>query len=268
MQEDRRGILYPQRLPEFHRLEPPHDLAHAVRWFWIPGWNLEPGAESRQQILPFPACNLVIDPEGITAIGPPTRRSERVLRGSGWAVGALLRAAAAPSFIDDLADMRDGVLPIEAPGLHRDVVGAMGDPLTSSDSRRERATATFSQWLRSRVPEAEPGSDAALANELERLLADPAIVRVDQLPLRLHVSARTLQRLADRHFGLSPHAMIRRRRLQEGAQRLREDRTLTISALSGELGYADHAHFTRDFKSLLGVTPSEYREQQTWRVST
>ena len=113
------------------------------------------------------------------------------------------------------------------------------------------------------VPQPETGSDAALANKLEEVLADPTLIRADQLAPMLHTSPRTLQRLAERYFGLSLHSMIRRRRLQEGAARLREQPNLSIAALATELGYADHAHFTKDFKALLGVTPSAYRGSAT-----
>lgn len=257
MDEDRRGILYPQRLPEFHRVAPPPRLAHAVRWFWIPEWALPEGEESRQEVLPFPACNLVVEADGVSAIGPATRHSERVLVGSGWAVGALLRPAAVPALVPDPASCRDGERPVRDPELLAEVVRAMTDGATADGERRERAAEVLGAWVLERVPEA--GADGALANELAETLADPAITRVDQLPERLHASARTLQRLAERFFGLSLHSMIRRRRLQEAAQRLREDAGIGIAALASELGYADHAHFSTDFKALLGVTPSEYR---------
>lgn len=287
MNEDRRGILYPQRLPEFHRVDPRPEIAHAVRWFWIPEWALPDGEESRQEILPFPACNLVVEPRSVYTVGPTTRASERVLTGSGWAVGALLRPAAVPALVPDPASCRDTERPVRDPELLAEVSRAMADPEAAAptgsrasgaarpgtassagtngaaaaartgDERRAHAVEVLSRWLLDRVP--DPGADGALANELADALADPAITRADQLPARLHTSARTLQRLAERFFGLSLHSMIRRRRLQEGAQRLREDAGLGIAALASELGYADHAHFTTDFKALLGVTPSEYR---------
>ncbi|MFV0434632.1 MAG: helix-turn-helix domain-containing protein [Leucobacter sp.] len=259
MEQNRRGILYPQRLPEFHRLSPPLELAHAVSWFWIPEWNLPAGEESRQELLPFPACNFVVEPNGIGAVGPTTARSERVLSGSGWAVGALLRPAAVPALVPDPASCRDSIRTVPDPELLSRVRSAMTDADMSASERREHATATLSNWLLDRVPPPRPHSDGALANELAEALADPAIVRVDQLPERLHVSARSLQRLAERFFGLSLHSMIRRRRLQEGAQQLRENPGLGIADLASELGYTDHAHFTTDFKTLLGMTPSEYR---------
>ncbi|MBK0419431.1 helix-turn-helix transcriptional regulator [Leucobacter sp. CSA1] len=259
MHEERRGILYPGRLPEFHRIPAPPGLAHAVRWFWIPVWDLPDGEESRQTVLPFPACNLVVEPGGITAVGPPTRCSERILVGRGWAVGALLRPAAVPPLIPCPAELRDTAASIDDRALHAAVAGAMDDPSAPSPARRESAVAALGAWIQSRVPSPEDGSDAALANRLADLLADPTVLRVDQLAERAHLSVRSAQRLAERFFGLSPHAMIRRRRLQEAAERLREDPRATIAALAAELGYSDHPHFTTDFKAVLGVTPSAYR---------
>ncbi|UOQ58977.1 helix-turn-helix domain-containing protein [Leucobacter rhizosphaerae] len=261
MEQERRGILYPERLPEFHRVPPPPALAHAVRWFWIPEWDLPEGAESRQEVLPFPACNVVVEPDGISAVGPTTRSSERVLVGRGWAVGALLLPAAVGAVVPDPASLRDAARPLAEPTLHGVIRSAMGDLRRPGATRRAIAVGALADWLRELVAVPDPGSEAALANRLAELLADPALTRVDQLPDLLHVSIRTLQRIADRSFGLSLHAMIRRRRLQEGAERLREDPALTLAALAADLGYADHAHFTRDFTAQLGVTPSRYRER-------
>ena len=86
--DDGRGILYPRRLPTFHREPAPTGLEDLIRWLWIPRWSLPEGIVSRQEILPFPASNLVVEPDGVTLAGPATRVSHRDLSGSGWAVGA------------------------------------------------------------------------------------------------------------------------------------------------------------------------------------
>jgi AraC-like DNA-binding protein len=136
----------------------------------------------------------------------------------------------------------------------------MSDAAAEPGARRAAAAEAFAEWIRSRVPDPGHGSEGTLANELAVAIADPSVIRVSDLEVRLHASTRTLQRIAARFFGLSPHSMIRRRRLQEAAERLREDSGLPIARIATELGYADHAHFSSDFKALLGVTPSAYRE--------
>ena len=88
---------------------------------------------------------------------------------------------------------------------------------------------------------------------------DPSVQQVTEAAARLGVSVRTLQRLARQYLGLSPAAMIRRRRLQEAAQRLRREPNIDIAAVASDLGYADNAHLTTDCRNVLNFTPSAYR---------
>lgn len=250
-----RGVLYPARLPEFHRLPPEGAARDLAVWFWIPEWSIEPGRASRQEVVGYPALNLVVEQGAVTLSGATTRASHRDLRGTGWAVGALLRPAAVAALVDDPAALVDAEQTIDAP----DLADAVGRAMDTGEGRRERAVAVFSDWLVRRVG---PVDEAARhANALvEVLLGDDAAGSLEEAAMRLAVSTRTLQRLCHRHVGVSPAAMIRRRRLQEAAERLRLDPGLDLSGLAADLGYADHAHLTRDFRSILGMAPRTYRE--------
>lgn len=254
-----RGVLYPARLPSFHREPVTGDLAVFVRWFWIPEWDLEPGRSSRQQLIGFPACNLVVE-HGMTGIsGPSTRASYRDLTGKGWAVGALLCPAAVPRLVDDVTLVRDAYLAVDLPDLSSAVCKAMNSD-SSADERRRTAIAVFAAWLRHRL--GEPSEEALLANRMvDAAETDQALLNLADLAAHLHLSPRSVQRLAAKYVGLSPAALIRRRRLQEAAERLRHDPALDLAALAHEFGYADHAHLTRDFRTSLGFTPSTYRRE-------
>ncbi|WEK62563.1 MAG: helix-turn-helix domain-containing protein [Candidatus Microbacterium colombiense] len=248
------GVLYPARLPQFHRLVPTAAAVDLVAWFWIPEWDIEPGASSRQEIVGYPALNLVVEHGAVTLSGPTTRASHRDLSGRGWAVGALLRPAGVAALIDDPAALVDSARVMDEPRLAADVSSAM----TSGDGHRERAVDAFSRWIGER---AEPIDDAARqANALVDVLGgEGAALTSTEAATRLAMSVRTLQRMAHRYVGVSPAAMIRRRRLQEAAQQLRDDPGTDLAALAAELGYADHAHLTRDFQAVLGVAPRSYR---------
>ncbi len=255
---DQRGVLYPARLPAFHRVIAAERVASLVRWFWIPEWDIAPGRVSRQEVIAFPAFNLVVDDAAVVLAGPTTRRSHRDLTGRGWAVGALLRPAGVAHLIGDAGALRDRVVPIDRPALHAAVSAAMTAD-GPGESRRAAAADAFSDWLRETVPDS--GAEGQLANTIADLIdGDPAILRVDQAADRLHVSVRTLQRVARRYIGVTPASMIRRRRLQEAAQQLRTDQGATIAAVAADLGYSDHAHLVRDFQTVLGFTPSAYRD--------
>jgi AraC-like DNA-binding protein len=93
----------------------------------------------------------------------------------------------------------------------------------------------------------------------EVVAGDRDIVRVEQLAERLGVGVRAVQRLAQRSVGLPPLTIIRRYRLQEAAQRLRDDTDVTIAQVAADLSFADHAHLTSDFRRVLGLTPTGYR---------
>ena len=249
-----RGILYPARLPEFHRLPAPADAADLVAWFWIPEWDIAPGRSSRQEIVSYPALNLVVEPEGVSLSGATTRVSHRDLRGRGWAVGALLRPAAVPALVEEPAALIDTETRVDAPGLLDAVTAAM----ESGEGHRERAVASFSRWLGERI--GRPGEAARQANALsDALMGEDAALTPEEAAMRLAVSVRTLQRMTHRHVGLSPAAMIRRRRLQEAAQLVRDEPATDLARIAAELGYADHAHLTRDFQSVLGIAPRTYR---------
>jgi AraC-like DNA-binding protein len=232
------------------RLPAPAAAVELVAWFWIPEWNLPEGVESRQPILGYPAANLVVEAGEVTLWGTTTRASERVLRGSGWAVGALLRPAALARLADAPHALVDTHAVLDAPELADAVGGAMPDLAA--------ATAAVTSWLAGRIGTVT--ADGRLANAMADLMTtDATVLTVQDAARRMRVSVRTLQRLAHRAVGLPPAAIIRRRRLQEAAQRIREDPTVTLASVAAEIGYADQGHLARDFRAVLGLTASQYR---------
>ncbi|GAA2894125.1 AraC family transcriptional regulator [Actinoplanes cyaneus] len=254
-----RGILYPARLPTFDRFPPPEAVAQLVRWFWIPEWQLQPGRTSRQHLIAFPASNLVVEPDLVGFSGPTTRSSYRDLTGTGWGVGALLRPAAVPHLVADPAALRDTYQKMDFPVLHEVVCRAMSGP-GDAPARHRDAIEAFSTWLAAEIP--APDQEALLANRMADVIdTDPSIRTVKDATERLNLSARSLQRLASRYVGLSPLTMIRRRRLQEAAARVRAEPGTSLADVAADLGYSDHAHLANEFRSVLGLTLSGYRQE-------
>lgn len=252
-----KGILYPASLPTFHRLPAPAAVEHLVQWFWIPEWDIEPGRTSRQQLIAFAASNLVVQHSGVELSGPTTRVSHQDLTGRGWAVGALLRPAAVPHFSADPGGLRDTRAAMDAPELLAAVAEAMAcqDPA----QRRTDAAAVFAQWLAAHIPQVS--REALLANAMaESIDGNPDLVHIEDVAGLLSVSTRTLQRMAAKYVGVSPSALIRRRRLQAAADRARTHPELDLAAIAAEFGYADQAHLAGDFQRCLGFTPSNYRK--------
>ena len=248
-----RGVLYPRRLPHrFQRIPAAGSVSELVEWWWIAEWAIPPGTTSRQELLAFPGCNLVIEQEMVGFSGPTTRASHRDLVGSGWVVAALLRPAAVPAFTSDPASLRDSYVPLSAPELHSQVVEEV------AARHFDDAVARLSAWVTSRV--SIVSDEARLANSLAEVAGtDSSVVSVGDLAAALKVSMRTVHRLAEQYIGLTPHALIRRRRLQEAAEHIRADPSVSLSTVAAAHGFSDQAHFAREFQRFLGQRPREYQ---------
>ena len=208
-------------------------------------------------MLPFPASNLVVETDGVFLVGPATGGTHRDLRGTGWAVGALLRPAAMPALITDPRSIRDVEIAVDMRHLHETVASAMTDSAEATATRN--AAHAFATWATVNLP--FPDQDGLLVNTMEDLIAtDRSIVRVEQVAEHLGLSIRHVQRLARRYVGVPPLAIIRRYRLQEAAQRLRNNPSAFVADIAHELGYADHAHLCADFRGVLGFTPRAYQQ--------
>ncbi|MGV0446978.1 AraC family transcriptional regulator [Corynebacterium sanguinis] len=247
-----RGVLRPDLLPvAFRRLAPAESISGLVRWWWFSSWDLPHGQSATQQILAFPSSNVVVEPHMVGISGPTTKSSTRTLEGSGWAVAALLQPAAVPAVVGDPARYRDSYRALAAPGLLKDV----GESVAKLDV--EAAFCAFEHWLTSTV--GPVSSNGLLANAvMERVESDPPIRNVTEWAGAAHVSVRTLHRLTAKHVGLTPLAIIRRRRLQDAAHELRAT-PAPVGAIAVRMGYADQSHFTREFRATFGTTPSDYR---------
>src|SRR5262249_15232828 len=112
-------------------------------------------------------------------------------------------------------------------------------------------------FLRSRRPERDDDADR-VSEMVYRVAAEAEIHRVEHLATRFGLSTRTLQRLFSKYVGVSPKWVIQRYRLHEAAERLAAGKSIHQAELALDLGYTDQAHFVRDFKSIVGVSPAAY----------
>ncbi|HEY0341618.1 MAG TPA: helix-turn-helix domain-containing protein, partial [Steroidobacteraceae bacterium] len=116
--------------------------------------------------------------------------------------------------------------------------------------------------LRTRLPPADD-TVALVGGIVDQVGADRTINRVDELAPRVGLGERALQRLFSDYVGVSPKWVIRRFRLHDAASRLAKAEDVNLTHLAQELGYSDQAHFTRDFKAIVGRSPSDYRRGAT-----
>ncbi|MEP6814056.1 MAG: helix-turn-helix domain-containing protein [Marmoricola sp.] len=248
--------------PPIFRFAPSEAMADAVRRYWMPVWSMPDGAATVQRVLQYPVCLIVIEKSYALLVGPTTGLSTRELTGSGWALGTMLQPAAGSLLLDGpLTELVDQAVPLETvPGLAgaalvESVRAVVGDQ-PEDGVRQQVAIAAVEKALAGLLPVDDEG---LLVNMIvEYVESESDVVRVGQVCTRFDLSERSLQRLAAKRIGLSPKWLIQRRRLHEAAELLAAAGPLDLAGVAAGLGYADQAHFTRDFRTVTGLTPGAY----------
>lgn len=189
---------------------------------------------------------------GAYVVGPMTRPAIVEFGESTDLVGIRFRPGVASRMIGvPLVELRDAMVPA------RDLLGIRADELTerlaSSNVfawRRSLLDTTMRSWLDRSAVDAGAMPLAGLCFE--------RVERVPELADRFGISQRQVQRLFLRDVGLTPTEVVRLHRFRRAMDRLRTARPRSLSALAFELGYSDHAHFTREFAAFAGVPPTAF----------
>ncbi|MBW0104761.1 AraC family transcriptional regulator [Pseudonocardia sp. KRD291] len=268
LQGDTRGIVGPVRLSRNASLNryPAHGALNGlVGRFWAVRWSLPDGVEHTQAVLTHPSVNVTVgsaedEPERIEAgvHGVTRELSNRVLRRSGWTVGARMAPGGIGAFLAVPAqDVTDRVVGVETLGLDGPELVAAATS-TGDEARRVEILAAA---LTSSLERADPDRVAAARDVtgVARLAeTDRSLRRVEQLADAAGIGVRSLQRLFRTHAGVSPTWVLRRYRLLDAAERVRAGESVSWAEVARELGFADQAHLVRDFRSALGETPAAY----------
>jgi len=180
----------------------------------------------------------------------------RTLEEKGRVRGVKLRAGAVRAFVDEPAfRFANRIVPLgsvfgqDVSRLERAVLGPEDDG---------EGFAALERWLKARRLRADDVHVNLAVALVDRIAKDPAITTVEGLATVAGLDRRSLQRLFRECVGASPKWVIRRNRLQEVALRIERGENTTLTALAAELGYTDQAHLARDFKSVVGKSPTDF----------
>lgn len=249
--------------PPIHRYPASADLEDLVERYWVPVWDLD--EPQRQSTLQHPVCLIVISNTYARFYGTVRGLSTVTLEGRGWAVGAMLRPAGGRLLWGGpVREVTDRFVDLTGvPGFAAgDLVGRIRNLMDREPQDPVSHLAAIAQLedsLRSHVPVDATG---LLVNELiEWLGAHPDVTKVGELCDAFDLGERALQRLVLDRVGLSPKWLIQRRRLHDAVERLKAGRA-SVGEVAAELGYADQAHFTHDFRTVTGMTPGAYLADQ------
>jgi AraC-like DNA-binding protein len=278
-----RGVLRPDEVAAraaLRRDHPVHpDLAPYVERFWSVSWDRRGQPTYRSEVLSHPSVNVCVESGSGERHGHPlpaalvhgvvTRRFVIDLAGWGAVTGAKLRpggfvaltGAAVPiGAVRPLGEvLPDAIGPVAAQRLVRAVLAVDGDP-----ERTDLLQAAL-------LPLAGASRPAPEYHELQGILVsmadDRTLVRVDDVARLAGSTPRSLQRLFARYLGVGPKWVLARYRLQDAAAAIDSGEATDLAGLAVALGWFDQAHFSRDFRALVGQTPSAYLGQARRRAA-
>lgn len=254
-----KGVVDPVAFHQRFRLNrylPCAGLAGVLDHHWIVEWNLRDQPPYVQRTLPYPCVNLVFDRRQTGIFGVASGAFETTLADVGRVLGLRFRPGAFRAvFGKPVHLLTDKVLPLSAlfggddAAIEESVLGAPDDA---------GMVAAAEALLLRLLPPLDPQVERIHAI-LQMLEQDIGLTQVRDLAERAGMSERTLQQLFADYVGVTPKWVICRYRLHEAADKLAGGEPIHLSELAHALGYFDQAHFTRDFRKLVGKSPAEYR---------
>lgn len=236
--------------------DPSPDLAAFVEQYWIVEWNYGDGPPYRQRVVPFPNVHLTFEATRATVNGVRTRPQVRELAGRGGVFGVAFRPGGFRPFLGrSVSTLADRAVPAAEVFGGTDLPASVPAVDLAGAAAAVEAVEAF---LRERAPEPDPRV-AVAAEAVARIAATPELTRVDAVAAVLDTTVRGLQRLFAEYVGVGPKWVIRRYRLREVTERLAAGPSagdVDWAGLAADLGYADQAHFVRDFTAMFGEPPT------------
>ena len=260
-----RGILRPAEVAEQAGLRRDAEVAEPLRPFveryWSVHWDLTGRPPFRSEVLSHPSVNLSVeegshprfghDLPAVLLHGVITRRFSVDLVGSGRVTAVKFR----PGGFAALTGILPGNDTVRRLGRELPLATLLDDVLAEEDD--ESRARVLDSALAPLAPE-PPGPYLDLLGLLGEMIDDRALVRVDQVAALGSMSVRSLQRLFATYIGVSPKAVLARYRLQDAAAAIDAGEVDDLAGLAASLGWFDQAHFSRDFRAVVGVPPSAY----------
>ncbi|MDQ2887462.1 MAG: AraC family transcriptional regulator [Chloroflexota bacterium] len=253
-----RGILLRragEKRFQLTRLPPSQDLSCFVERYWIVSWDLRDQPPYVQETLPYPCVNLVIEKDRSMIYGVETGKFARLLEGHGRVFGVKFKPGAFyPFFKAPVVHITNACISFQA------ALGVDSNALEEALLAHEDENAmkeVVEGFLLARLPKHD-AHVMEINRIIDYIIAHQEITRVDDVVEQLALNKRTLQRLFNQYVGVGPKWVIKRYRLHEVAERLAAHEGGDCTKLAQDLGYFDQAHFIKDFKTVVGKTPSEY----------
>jgi len=111
--------------------------------------------------------------------------------------------------------------------------------------------------------------DANYVNRAAEIIRQTnGFIRMEELSDQVFISMRQLERAFKNQIGITPKLYMRLSRLNEVQRQLENNKALDFIQITYDCGYADQAHFIREFKNFTGEIPTIFvKDRQEFIVN-
>lgn len=245
---------------DLQRWQPSTEAAQFVEHFWSVRWDLRGQPPFDSAVITFPSMHITRE-WGDDDARHGHRLPNTLIQGvveevfhttlSRWGtvVGARFRPGGfAARFGRDASDYTGRTVPVDD-----ELFGEAIEFDEDRDAVSRRLDALIAQF--DGPPDPVYADLTALLTGIE---SDQSLHRVEQVMAQSPWSARTTQRIFRRYVGVPVKWVLCRYRLQHAALEIETQPDADLADLAVRHGWYDQAHFTNDFRALLGCTPGDY----------
>lgn len=125
---------------------------------------------------------------------------------------------------------------------------------------REGKVHTLANYLTARV---QAFQDKEIASQpiAQEITALKGMVNVKELAEKFNKNQRRIERFFISEIGISAKLFARIIRFNNARELLAQNPKAQLAGVAYQMGYADQAHFSKNFKELFGITPAEFKRR-------
>ena len=249
------------------RFYPSSPLEAIVDHYWIVKWQLPDGEGYTQSVIPHPNTHLTFIENASHIQGICQTKYSHTMTGKGQVLGIKFKPAGFYPFaykagvamsalvnqVEDIAKFFptcSALKQIETTFLHSTI---------DEERLRELEYVMFTDVLSGQL---SVNDKVNLVNQMvHRIETNKSIMSVNDLCALYQLDNRGLQRLFSQYVGVSAKWIINRFRIHDALTQVETNKQVDWTKLAVDLGYYDQAHFIKDFKALMGVTPKQHQAE-------
>ena len=241
-------------------LAAPPDLEPLVELLWITEWPHCAAAAASWRIVPDPCAHILVHVSARRArsvfVGARSVHTDVDVSNRLLTVGIRLRSGVLRPLAGARAhELTDRAFPMDA------VFGGRGHALTSrvSATRDPHLIARhLVDFVRSESVRSRATPDARVIAAARLIERRRGLVPADELARHTGMAVRTLRSALRDQVGLGPNRFTRIQRLYRALELALTQPAGRLARTAAEAGYADQSHLVREFRALLGETPTEF----------